>query len=192
MLATAVIEKRADQSVRSQRIRLNAFGDDVHNLLAGQRARIDTEQSAHGACCVVSEFACIFRLYTVVGQAQLVHAARLLQLSQRSEKIAVRTSECMCNGLQAVSRGVLEAAPVCLGQHDQTRAVRQIGMERAQRMLDGVLAAAARQRFDKTCQRVRQCHIRACIGVAAVLNSRCQRFASSANMSLIGLAVLAR
>ena len=33
-----------------------------------------------------AKFACVFRLYAVVGQAQLVHAARLLQLSQRSEK----------------------------------------------------------------------------------------------------------
>ena len=61
MLATAVIEKRADQSVRSQRIRLNAFGDDGHNFLAGQRARIDTEQGTHGACCVVRNLSDVYK-----------------------------------------------------------------------------------------------------------------------------------
>ena len=48
-------------------------------------------------------------------------------------------------------------------------------MERAERVLDGVLARAAGQRFDKTGKRVGERNVRARLGVRAVPDGGCER-----------------
>ena len=99
-----------------------AFLQNVDNILARKRARVDAEQAAHRVDGVVRNFAEVFRLHAITRQAQFADIAALLQVGKRCDKVfrflRIRLTKCTGDGNQLITRGLKKAAPVRRGNHD--------------------------------------------------------------------------